>query len=325
MWWRLLAVVVLVVSAAQEEHFLDVKQIVKGTIEAVAKLPIPQQNTSHEEGEKNPDDFYRLFQLPADIMTKLAADAGYIDSPSTTTNGPWIVRRKVHKSSEDEQSFTQDGSEEEPRRRRKSKKNKDPTLISISDILSRVEQSSSSTPSPPAPMPAAPSPQASATNSAASLPVVQSSTDLSQSHVQPQYIYQPIVQPDGKTYYQQVLLVPGKVLSSGAVSSLRNPSIEKSSFLQERALQPKSVVQADYSITAPTFPPPIDIFRRQSQPLARAAVLAEPAQRSTLYPARFIKPAGQTLPQQEPLSRRIQITPQSDPAAISAPRPHQPM
>ena len=38
----------------------------------------------------------RLFQLPADIMTKLAADAGYIDHPvreQTTTSAPWIVRR----------------------------------------------------------------------------------------------------------------------------------------------------------------------------------------------------------------------------------------
>ncbi|KAK6039043.1 hypothetical protein COOONC_23452 [Cooperia oncophora] len=77
--------VLAVAISAEEEHFLDVKQIVKGTIEAVAKLPIPQQNTS-AEGEKNPEDFYRLFQLPADIMTKLAEDAGYID-PRTTTSG----------------------------------------------------------------------------------------------------------------------------------------------------------------------------------------------------------------------------------------------
>ncbi|KAK6056550.1 hypothetical protein COOONC_05945 [Cooperia oncophora] len=111
MWcWRL--IVLAVAISAEEEHFLDVKQIVKGRPDlpvlfspdadvsvlyrrdkqpVMQSLPIPQQNTS-AEGEKNPEDFYRLFQLPADIMTKLAEDAGYID-PRTTTSGPWIVRR----------------------------------------------------------------------------------------------------------------------------------------------------------------------------------------------------------------------------------------
>ncbi|VDL83672.1 unnamed protein product [Nippostrongylus brasiliensis] len=338
MWWPwLVAFAMAAVSRAEEEHFLDVKQIVKGTIEAVAKLPIAPQNGSDGEGEKNPEDFYKLFQLPADIMTKLAADAGYIEAPTTTTNGPWIVRRKVHKSSE-EQSFTQDESEEEeeePRRRKKHRKTKDPTLISIRDILSRVGQTTT-TPAPvvtlsPAPEQHPPPLRAPNAN-IASLPVVQSSTDLSRSQVQPQYIYQPIVQPDGKTYYQQVLILPGQVLPGGSVPTLRPTLLhaDKSSFVQERPLQPKSIVQADYAMAPPTFPPPVEVFQRASSaaPLIlspRPSVRRKAAEKEQIrilvppdfqiYPTRYVTPSSQRV-QEEPMQGRVQL-PMSDPLPVT--------
>ncbi|XGW28995.1 hypothetical protein V3C99_008643 [Haemonchus contortus] len=302
-WWRL--VVLAVAISAEEEHFLDVKQIVKGTIEAVAKLPMAQQNNSIE-GQKDPEDFYRLFQLPADIMTKLAADAGYLDAPQTSTAGPWIVRRKVHRSTEEEEEedrsrgYSEEEDEEKPRKRKKHHRN-DPTLISIRDILSKVDKPLSTT---PLSMPLPPSPISSAESqrTIASLPIVESDTGLAHSNMQPQYAYQPVVQPDGKTYYQQVLIVPGQVMSSGAVSSLNSLSAQKSAFLQEQPLQPKSIVQADYSVTAPTFPPPINVF-------AKNDANAEPTRRA--YPLRFVRPTSSGNAEQH----SVQL-PQSDPIAI---------
>ncbi|KAK6039045.1 hypothetical protein COOONC_23451, partial [Cooperia oncophora] len=134
----------------------------------------------------------------------------------------------------------QDGSEEEeeekPRKRKKHSK-KDPTLISIRDILSKVDQVPSTTPIP-LPLPPTPIQSGVSQRTFGSLPVVQSDTGLTPSNVRPQYVYQPIVQPDGKTYYQQVLVLPGRVLPSGVVPS-GSSSILKSSFIQERPVDPK--------------------------------------------------------------------------------------
>ncbi|PIO73827.1 hypothetical protein TELCIR_04194 [Teladorsagia circumcincta] len=271
MWfWRL--IVLAVAISAEEEHFLDVKQIVKGTIEAVAKLPIPQQNNS-TEGEKNPEDFYR----------------------------------KVHRSSEDEDEDGNQGDsreEEEKPRKKKKHSHKDPTLISIRDIFSKVDPAS--TPAPlPIPMPPAPISSDVPQGTIASLPVVESDTGLAHSNVRPQYVYQPIVQPDGKTYYQQVLIVPGQVMSGGAMSSINSPSLPKSSsFVQERPLQPKNIVQADYSVSAPTFPPPVEVFQKNY-------VDKEPPRRASIYPTRFVKPSSSVDGEQ----RAVQL-PQSDPVVV---------
>ncbi|KAK5970246.1 hypothetical protein GCK32_000863 [Trichostrongylus colubriformis] len=305
--WCLGLIILAVAISAEEEHFLDVKQIVKGTIEAVANLPMPQQNNSNTTQEKEPEDFYRIFQLPADIMKKIAEDAGYLDTtPHTTTSGPWIVRRKVPSSEEEDDD--QEGYEEEEEEKRKKKKKhskKDPTLISIRDILSKVDQVASTTPVT-IPLPPIPIPSADPPPTIAALPVVESDTGLTHSNVRPQYAYQPILQPDGKTYYQQVLIVPGQVMSGGVVSSLNNPSSQKTSFIQERPLLPKSIVQADYSVTAPTFPPQVEVFQRNE------VASSQPSQRSSVYPARFVKSPSKTD------TARI---PQSDPIAISSARP----
>ncbi|VDM57295.1 unnamed protein product [Angiostrongylus costaricensis] len=247
MEWGCILLIVSVAWAAQEEHFIDVKQLVKGTIEAMSKLPMPQNGTD-PMNEKNSEQFYKLFQVPADIMGKLAADAGYLDTTYPTTTGPWIVRRlsllctllyPYHKR-----------------------------------LLSNVKQQL-----PPMPVMSMQSPAemaSSLANSASlvALPVLQGATGSSQSNIQPQYVYQPIIKPDGKTYYQQLLILPGKVASNGAEIGLR-PPIERSSFLQEmmpvqqksrsylifQSAQFQRIIQANFSVTAPTFPPPVNIFQ----------------------------------------------------------------
>ncbi|VDO59462.1 unnamed protein product [Haemonchus placei] len=214
--------------------------------------------------------------------------------------------RKVHRSAEEEEDedrsrgYSEEEDEEKPRKRKKHHKT-DPTLISIRDILSKVDKPLSTT---PLSMPLPPSPISSAESqrTIASLPIVESDTGLAHSNMQPQYAYQPVVQPDGKTYYQQVLIVPGQVMSSGAVSSLNSLSAQKSAFLQEQPLQPKSIVQADYSVTAPTFPPPLDVFTKND-------ANAEPTRRA--YPLRFVRPVSSGIAEQRP----VQL-PQSDPIAI---------
>ncbi|CAJ0590693.1 unnamed protein product [Cylicocyclus nassatus] len=311
MRWIALLLLAAVGRAAEEEHYIDVKQIVKGTVEAIAKLPMAQ-NDSEANREKNPDEFYKLFQLPADIMTKLAADAGYIEHPQTTTSAPWIVRRKVHRSSEEDSAFTQNSDEEEeekPRKKKKYHKKKDPTLIAISDLLPKLDTTSQ--------MPVAPLQQGLGATSMSNpvhlrtLPIVQSDTGLSQTNVQPQYAYQPIVQPDGKTYYQQVLILPGRVVSSKD-SLPSQPSVESSPFIQEK---PRNVVQAAYSVEAPTFPPPVEVYRRSPIPTTTPALFSQSTTTKRLYPPRFITPISNAQFQQDILGTQI---PQSDPIAITS-------
>uniref|UniRef100_A0A158PCC0 Mucin-5AC n=1 Tax=Angiostrongylus cantonensis TaxID=6313 RepID=A0A158PCC0_ANGCA len=197
MEWGCILLIVSVAWAAQEEHFIDVKQLVKGTIEAMSKLPMPQNGTD-PMNEKNSEQFYKLFQVPADIMGKLAADAGYLDTTYPTTTGPWIVRR----------------------------------------LLSNVKQQLPAVPVMSIQSPAEMASSLANSASLVALPVLQGATGSSQSSIQPQYVYQPIIKPDGKTYYQQLLILPGKVTSNGAEVGLL-PSIQRSSFLQEMPVQQK--------------------------------------------------------------------------------------
>ncbi|KAK6013006.1 hypothetical protein OSTOST_21788, partial [Ostertagia ostertagi] len=217
--------------------------------------------------------------------------------------------RKVHRSSEDEDedgNQNDSGEEEEKPRKKKKHSRKDPTLISIRDIFSKVDAASTTAPLP-IPMPPAPISSDVPQGTISSLPVVESDTGLAHSNVRPQYVYQPIVQPDGKTYYQQVLIVPGQVMSGGAMSSINSPSLQKSSsFVQERLLQPKNIVQADYSVSAPTFPPPVEVFQKND-------VDKEPASRSSIYPSRFVRPSSSV-----DVGQRVAQLPQSDPVVIQS-------
>ncbi|KHJ97262.1 hypothetical protein OESDEN_02765, partial [Oesophagostomum dentatum] len=124
--------------------------------------------------------------------------------------------------------------EERPRRKKKYHRRKDPTLIALSDLLPKIETTSQT---PIAPLQSAPGSNSfSNPINIRSLPVVQSATDLSHSNVQPQYAYQPIVQPDGKTYYQQVLILPGRVVASkdALTPQPSQPRIDSGSFMQEK-------------------------------------------------------------------------------------------
>ena len=74
----------------------DQDEIFQGTIEAMQRLPeaaIQQQKEANDSSTAKPEDLMSLFKLPADIMTKLAVNAGYMDEPQTSTYRPWIVAR----------------------------------------------------------------------------------------------------------------------------------------------------------------------------------------------------------------------------------------
>ncbi|RCN31916.1 hypothetical protein ANCCAN_22286 [Ancylostoma caninum] len=267
--------------------------------------------------------------------------------------------KKVHGSSEEGESFTQyesEEKEEKPKKKRKYYK-KDPTLIALSDLLPKMEKTSQI---PIVPLQPAPG-TTSLTNSVnlRTLPVVQSATDLAHSNVQPQYAYQPIVQPDGKTYYQQVLILPGQIVASkdalsrmtsspfvqekprstSASNPLQIGSCFDCSWGYKRAIASpdewagslaiddvfifQTVLQADYTVAAPTFPPPVDVFRREPVVEATTPILrTETATRSSAYPSRYISPSGNVVyAQPREVTSRVQVA-QSDPIAIpSSDRP----
>ncbi|KAK6039044.1 hypothetical protein COOONC_23450 [Cooperia oncophora] len=67
----------------------------------------------------------------------------------------------------------------------------------------------------------------------------------------------------------------------------------------------QSIVQADYSVTAPTFPPPIEVFPKQE-------IDKEPTRRTSAYPARFVRPSSS--------SEHSTQQPMSDPIATPSSR-----
>lgn len=62
-------------------------------MQRLPEAAIQQQGQVNETTTTKPDDLMSLFKLPADIMTNLAVNAGYMDEPKTSTYGPWIVAR----------------------------------------------------------------------------------------------------------------------------------------------------------------------------------------------------------------------------------------
>ncbi|KAF8372064.1 hypothetical protein PRIPAC_78493 [Pristionchus pacificus] len=87
-------------KTGENGHLFDVKKIVKGTIDAIGgKGTTPK-----------PDGLYSLFQLPSEILTQIASDAGYIE-PSTTIVPKRRKKRRNHKAKK-YRKVSEDGSYE---------------------------------------------------------------------------------------------------------------------------------------------------------------------------------------------------------------------
>lgn len=126
---------VLAVGLAQE-HFLDVRALVKETIDAIKEVPAMMQNqsqsvlaapvssfssTSREPSastveptkvaKARSDVYDSLLKLPGDIMSQLARDAGFVDEKNVN-NKPEVEENKateegrVEKKRDEEESFS---------------------------------------------------------------------------------------------------------------------------------------------------------------------------------------------------------------------------
>ncbi|PAV82329.1 hypothetical protein WR25_16766 isoform B [Diploscapter pachys] len=207
-----------------------------GTIEAMSKLPkaamdaANKNSTKPEEREAADDKLYSLFRLPADIMTQIAEDAGYIDEEKEekedkSTIKPWIVTKKKkyeemddHSENDDEEEYDTSGSftqakphQKKTKRRRKHKKepkeeyDEDDGLISLNSIFKQPTPASNqqqSTISPIAPLPTFFPPMS----------FIQETTTVSpppphMTPPTPRLAYQQVVR-DGKTYYEPVYILP---------------------------------------------------------------------------------------------------------------------
>ncbi|GMR48352.1 hypothetical protein PMAYCL1PPCAC_18547, partial [Pristionchus mayeri] len=247
------------------QHLFDVKKIVKGTIDAIGgKGTTPK-----------PDGLYQLFQIPSEILTQIASDAGYIE-PSTTAQ-PKKKKRRNHKAKK-YRKVSADGSYEgtyvrvededdeddedayKPRKKNKSKRRHHnpiylppnyvpPPMVSSPPLQQSLRTHQIPQQEPPVGLPIQPiqrqeQPQGDGLSSLFaplpfSLPPVAmpsftpltlpTTTTISpptmaplsirpleqpvspladSSSTAPQYAYQPVVQADGKTYYQRVLILP---------------------------------------------------------------------------------------------------------------------
>ncbi|GMS96082.1 hypothetical protein PENTCL1PPCAC_18257, partial [Pristionchus entomophagus] len=291
----LIAGVVLIVESAKEKkshftsvedeeergedegngHILDVKKIVKGTIDAIGG-----QGTTPKP---DPDGLYQLLNIPSEILTQIASDAGYIE-PSTTLAPKKRKKRRNHKVKK-YRKISEDGSyegtyvrveedddeeEEEdsykPRKKNKSKRrhhrpiylppnyvpppmvSSPPPMISSPPLQQSLPTLQIPQQQPPvglniqrqqmpqvdpitsifAPLPTFPVSQLPTFNLPTFTPVVPLTMPTTTTPVPPtmaplqirpvekisplassgpQYAYQPVVQADGKTYYQRVLIM----------------------------------------------------------------------------------------------------------------------
>ncbi|KHJ97261.1 hypothetical protein OESDEN_02764 [Oesophagostomum dentatum] len=74
-------------------------------------------------------------------------------------------------------------------------------------------------------------------------------------------------------------------------------------------------------MAAPTFPPPVDVFRRSSMPETSSPLTrTETSTRNSVYPSRFIRPSSSSSSQMQPTPSTSVQVPQSDPIAITSSR-----
>ncbi|CAI2351546.1 unnamed protein product [Caenorhabditis sp. 36 PRJEB53466] len=351
---------VLAVALAQE-HFLDVRALVKDTIDAIKEVPAMMQNqnqtTSSTSSEpevstaeptkvvKARSDVYdTLLKLPADIMSQLARDAGFVDEKTAQKE---VVEGKkqeeterVEKKIDDEESYSfktvEDIKAEEQRRlasqqptvaTRQSLEDND-DIFSISKLISatgnaiREAQAAQKAQAAQQPQqepmitlpPLVPLPPAPLQMPALQLPaaIAQPATEI---------MYRPVTK-DGKTVFEQVVVLKD---ANGSMTVLPNtvlPAFPDTTKKVEIKQVKKVTEAAEFS--APTFPPVVNLFDQltSTTEASTTTTTQEPEVTTTTTTEEPVKPKRKSLPR-----RKIQYLEKkmSDPIEIQAQEEQEPV
>uniref|UniRef100_A0A1I7UCL1 Titin n=1 Tax=Caenorhabditis tropicalis TaxID=1561998 RepID=A0A1I7UCL1_9PELO len=321
---------VLLAFAHADDHYFDVRSLVRDTIDAIKEVPelmkvqnetstTVQPEISTPEPEKvvkaRSDVYDSLLKLPADIMSQLARDAGFVSEQdqkkqSESTEKKQEEVERVEKKKEDEESYsfkTVDDVKAEQQRTlnerptlasKKLEDNED--IFSISKLISATgnalreaqatqaaqktqqqpQQKPMITLPPLVPLPPVP----------LQMPALQIPSNVAQPVTE--VMYRPVTK-DGQTVYEQVVVLKD---ANGSVKILPNTLLPKLPEVSKRVeiKQVKSASEAS-EFLAPTFPPMVNLFTDPTT-TTTTTTTEEPEVTSTEEP---VKPRRKSLPRRK--------------------------
>ncbi|UMM28413.1 hypothetical protein L5515_011267 [Caenorhabditis briggsae] len=322
----------LLAVALSQDHFIDVRSLVRDTIDAIKEVPeiMKSQNqtsTSVEPDVSTPEpqkvvkareDVYdSLLKLPADIMSQLARDAGFVSEKDMKMQPEAVAEKKkeeverVEKKKDDEESYSFKTVDDVKAQEQKAlndrptlaakKVEDDEDIFSISKLISatgnaireaqaaqaaqqpqktqqRPQQEPMITLPPLVPLPPVP----------LQMPALQMAATAAKPATE--IMYRPVTK-DGKTVYEQVVVVKDV---NGSVKILPN------TLLPQLPEEPKRVeikqVKSDAAeFLAPTFPPMVNLFTDPTTTTTSTTTTEEPEVTSTEVP----KPKRKSLPRRK--------------------------
>ncbi|ULT95213.1 hypothetical protein L3Y34_004145 [Caenorhabditis briggsae] len=345
----------LLAVALSQDHFIDVRSLVRDTIDAIKEVPeiMKSQNqtsTSVEPDVSTPEpqkvvkareDVYdSLLKLPADIMSQLARDAGFVSEKDMKMQPEAVAEKKkeeverVEKKKDDEESYSFKTVDDVKAQEQKAlndrptlaakKVEDDEDIFSISKLISatgnaireaqaaqaaqqpqktqqRPQQEPMITLPPLVPLPPVP----------LQMPALQMAATAAKPATE--IMYRPVTK-DGKTVYEQVVVVKDV---NGSVKILPN------TLLPQLPEEPKRVeikqVKSDAAeFLAPTFPPMVNLFTDPTTTTTSTTTTEEPEVTSTEVP----KPKRKSLPRRKIhyLEKKM-----SDPIEIQAQEEQEPI
>ncbi|CAB3406595.1 unnamed protein product [Caenorhabditis bovis] len=274
-----LALVLLAALALADDHFIDVRELVRDTIDAIKETPeMLAKNesvqvattTASKSDEASPSrppatDVYKsLLKLPADIMNRLMAD---------TATEPEKQAEKHEEKKEEAPSFkTIDDALEEKKEFKASpaKEKKNDELFSISELISatghaireaqaqRIIQQPQQDAMTVPPLVPLPNPLEMP---GLRMPMIEPTA--SNQNPQTEIVYRPVVK-DGKTMFEQIVLLKNgdgtsRIVAQNLFSEMPVP--------EQKKMQIKTVkTDAQNNFVAPTFPPMVNVFDQFSLP-----------------------------------------------------------
>lgn len=231
---RMRLVSLILCLAVVQAQYLDVKELMKDTLEAIQGLPRSQNSTERPvvPDRKNNNDILNLLKLPADIVKRLAQDVGYSE-PKKAPLAASQPTKEVDAASEMRSFRTWEDALEEDRKRIEDVRRETPTMAdqkAESDIFNIAKLISN-------------------TGQAIRAATTTTTTTTSAPEVATDVLYKPVYK-SGKIAYEQIVMKEGKVLARRFV--------EKLPILEEDA----SVVQKTETnaFPAPSFPKMTESF-----------------------------------------------------------------
>ncbi|CAI5448877.1 unnamed protein product [Caenorhabditis angaria] len=282
---RVLILAMVFVTVYSQEHFIDVRELVRDTIDAIKEVANNETSastlaveTSTKEtatlvkADEGNDVYKSLLKLPADIMSRLAYGAGFVE-PKKTTAGETKVAEKAREAEPSKQPQDDAPSSSSSFRTVEDEqvvatttkvpgpaKIIDDDVFSISKLISatgnalreaHAQQAALAKQQEPVTLPPLvplPQPLEMPSSLTATLPLQQS-----------EVVYRPVVR-DGKTVFEQIVLLKSADGTTKIISQNVYPTLPVPAVPEQKKMQITKKVSKSQDYGAPTFPPMVNVF-----------------------------------------------------------------